>query len=65
MSWDFSFFPCDEPSESNPLWDELWVFMFSERQTELNYLPQHLYNPQEADILFVKLLESMKECLDK
>jgi hypothetical protein len=39
--------------------------MLSERQTELNDLPQHLCNPQEADILFVKLLESMKECLNK
>jgi len=39
--------------------------MLSERQAELTNLPQHLCNPREADVAFVKVLNSMKECLNK
>ena len=39
--------------------------MLSERQAELTNLPQHLCNSREADVAFVKVLNSMKECLNK
>jgi hypothetical protein len=39
--------------------------ILSERHTELIHLPQHLCNLQEAYILFAKLLESMKERLNR
>ena len=39
--------------------------LFSERQAKLNDLQQHLCHPQEVDILFVKLQDSLKEYLNK
>lgn len=39
--------------------------MLSERQADLSNLPQNLCNSREADVAFVKVLNSMKECLNK
>eukprot|EP01018_Ginkgo_biloba_P005543 Gb_28435 [translate_table: standard] len=37
----------------------------SKRQAELTQLPQHLCNPSEANAVFIKLMNSIKDSLNK
>eukprot|EP01018_Ginkgo_biloba_P005548 Gb_28425 [translate_table: standard] len=37
----------------------------SKRQSELTRLPQHLCNPSEANVVFIKLMNSIKDSLNK